>query len=573
MTVAPRAWASRVLPWGLAAVSGALLWTAFPPRAESEVAWIAFVPLLLAARCAPPRRAFRLGFVAGLAFWFPTLAWLWRLIENGGPWSLVVLGHAALSMYCALYTAFFTAALSWLWQDADAADADAASAPRNPAWRDLRIALLASALWVGLEWIRSTLLSGFPWNHLGVSQASNLSLVQLSAWGGVYAVSAPVMLLNLVVAATARRTWDAVRTRCPARRHWDLLVALVLLCAALLAGSAELRRWERIERAAPELVVASVQPNAPSIFERDDESTWEVIERLRDYTMRVSAFRPDVIIWPETVLFGMIPRDHDSMAFALDTARRANAPLLAGAVEIEPRPPGRPLIANVSWLFQPDGTVSHRYRKEHLVPFGEFIPLDRTFPWLERLSPIGYSCTPGTERVLMPVAKRRTGAPRTDPAEAPEAPPGVPSGEGARVAVLSPLICFEDTISGLARRAVRKGATLLVNQTNDAWFAGSSQPRQHHAQALFRAVENRTPLVRCSNAGISTVVGATGRDGESADYFVLPVATRQPDWPLTPYTRWGDRLFALPCLLLGLAALHRCRQRRARHPRCQSMPA
>ncbi len=546
--------AAKALPWALAALSGALLWTAFPPRAESEVAWIAWVPLLLAARPAQPGKAFRLGLVAGTAFWFPTLAWLWRLIENGGPWALVVLGHAALSTYCALYTAAFTGALSWLWQRAEPAPpgSPTPAPPRREAWSDLALALAATALWVGLEWLRSTLLSGFPWNHLGVSQAPNRGLIQLAAWGGVYAVSAPVMLLNLVFASTARRIWTAVRSRSATGRHWDLLTALALLLAALFTGQAELRRWERRERTSSELIVASVQPNAPSIFDRDEDSALDVMNRLREHTLRVSAFRPDVVVWPETVLFGMVPRDHDSMAFAFDMARRAGAPLLAGAVEIAPRPSGRPLIANVSWLFQPDGTVSHRYRKEHLVPFGEFIPLDRFFPWLERLSPIGYSCTPGTERVLMPVPMRGGLA----AASRSEAPP-----RDRPEAVLSPLICFEDTVAGLARRAVRKGATVLVNQTNDAWFAGSSQPRQHHAQALFRAVENRTPLVRCSNAGISTVVSVTGRDGESADYFVLPVATRHPDWPLTPYTRWGDWLFAIPCLAIGLLACHHARRR------------
>ena len=124
----------------------------------------------------------------------------------------------------------------------------------------------------------------------------------------------------------------------------------------------------------------------------------------------------------------------------------------------------------------------------------------------------------------------------------------VTTATGERVAI-SPLICFEDTVARLSRRAVRDGAQVLVNQSNDAWFSHSSEGRQHHDQAVFRAVENRTPLVRVSNTGVSGIIDPLGRFGDNSAFFVAPVTVRTPDWPLSLYTRYGDWIFAIPCAM------------------------
>lgn len=528
---------ARLAPWLLAVFSGLFLWGAYAPWNQSENAWFALAPLIAVLRIATPRKGFFLGWLAGAAFWLPSLAWLWRLTDNGGPWPLVVLGHLGLSLYCALYWGLFGCLTAALWTT---------SGSRNGVWPDLGRATVAALGWAGLELVRSTFLTGFAWNHVGVSQVSNLAIIQLASVGGVGMVSALIVWLNATLANVGVRVWLAVRGRQPVRRHWDLMVVLGCVVAVFLWGARELRRWAGLESAGPFLSVAAVQPEAPSIFERDDAALQAVADRLAENTARVAAFRPDVVLWPETVLFGAIPQDTASMDFATENARRSKAPVLAGAVEVEPVPEGdRPVVANASWLFEPDGTVSGRYRKQHLVPFGEFIPLDGVFPILERLSPVGFSCTPGRDSALL-----------TIPMRGGMAAPATPPGADPSVAVLSPLICFEDTVASLARKAVRKGAGVLVNQSNDAWFSGSCEAAQHHAQAVFRAIENRTPLVRCANAGVSAMVGPTGRSSEAAEYFVVPVTPRQAHWPLSPYTRWGEWGFGIPCLVvLATAAL------------------
>lgn len=518
----------------VAALSGALLFFSFPPRGNPALAWFALAPLLAALALVPPRRGFRLGLLCGVAWWVPSIAWLWALIGNGGPWFLVVLGQVGLALYCALYTAAF----GWLLAAPPEAARDGWHHVERSSWRGLGRALLAAAAWTGLEWVRSTFLTGFAWNHLGVTQHRSLAVAQLAALGGVYAVSALVVFVNAGLAGAVLRIVRSARGIHAPRHHLDLVAALVAAAAAVLWGIREQGRWEARERVAPPLHVAGVQPDAPSIFERGEADMLDALDRLLDRTRVAAAIGPDLVVWPETVLPGVLPRDHDVSDIALGAARRAGAPILAGAVEVRPgaRRGGRDLVANSSWLFRPSGAIEPPYRKQHLVPFGEFIPLDSWLPALERLSPVGYSCTAGTNAVLFEV----------------------PGRIGATNAVVSPLICFEDTVAPLASQAVRQGATLLVDQSNDAWFAGSAEAAQHHAQAVFRAIETRTPLVRVSNAGLSGTVSASGRQGAPSTYFLEPVFPRQGDWPLPRYARLGDWALAIPSALVAvLAALAR----------------
>ena len=529
----------RFVPEAVAAVSGVLLYASFPPHGNPALAWFALAPLLGALALVPPRRGFRLGLVCGAAWWVPSLTWLWALIGNGGPWILVVLGQVGLALYCALYTAAF----GWLLAASPEAARHGWHRVERGLGRGLGRALLAAAVWTGLEWIRSTFLTGFAWNHLGVSQHRSLAVAQLASLGGVYAVSAIVVFVNAGLAAAVLRIVRSTRGIHAPRHHLDLVVALAVAAIAVVWGIREERLWEARERVAPPLNVAGVQPDEPCIFERGEADMLESVNRLLDRTRVAAAIRPDLVVWPETVLPGVLPRDDDVADIALGAARLCGAPVLAGAVEVRPgaRRGGRDLVANSSWLFRPSGTIEAPYRKQHLVPFGEYIPLDSWIPVLERLSPVGYSCTAGTNAVLFSVRSRI----------------------GGTNTVVSPLICFEDTVAPLAIQAVRQGATLLVDQSNDAWFASSAEAAQHHAQAAFRAIETRTPLVRVSNTGLSGTVSASGRQGAPSAYFLAPVFPRQPDWPLPLYARLGDWALAIPCALVAaLAALARLLSRR-----------
>ena len=532
-------------------ISAAILWSVFPPAPlGSDGAWFALAPLLLVIRHTTPCRAFWLGWLGGAIFWMLSLTWIWRLIWNNGPWALVVFGHAAMAIYCALYTAFFALAAARVWQ--------VVHRHENLATRLLAVAVAEPLLWVGAEYLRCVLLTGFPWNPLGAAQFDSPRVIQMAAIGGVSAVSLLVLLANSAAASMAERIYDTVRNRTYGEhlvggrlRGVETFLPLLLLAFAILWGHNRVLEWMQQALTEPVWQVALVQPNAPCIFERDDTSESEVRKTLLEMTAGLSALNPDLVVWPETALIQSLPYDDFAVTLARDGAIAAGAPLLAGAVEYHP---GSPLrhedrrFYNAAWLFNSNGVARGTYHKQHLVPFGEYIPGDRLIPALEKLSPVGFSCTAGRESTLLRIPHRMRGDNTCAYADE---------------LTFSPLICFEDTVAPLARKAVRQGARLLVNITNDAWFNGSVEPEQHMAQAVFRCVENGVPMVRAANTGVSCAISPIGlrhvleKNGRTSDFAgALPCVLAVPQQHLpTLYNRWGDWILARPAALLFLVVL------------------
>jgi len=292
--------------------------------------------------------------------------------------------------------------------------------------------------------------------------------------------------------------------------------------------------------------VVLVQPNSPSIFSITEEIIRSQRAVLADQTRLAAGVEPDLVVWPETAVNGAVPIDADVMQLAAAAVDDAAAFLLTGALEIELRdhPADRPRYRyyNAAWLFATNGLPIGRYRKQHLVPFGEFIPGDAWIPLLSRLAPTGVSCTPGRESTVLRIT-RRDGRPDD--------------------LAFSVLICFEDLFGHLSRRAVRRGARMLVNISNDAWFEGSIEPEHHMRQAIFRAVENGVPLLRCGNTGVTGGVdpfGRTTRLDAGFDRSVglvgfLPIRVPSAPPRRTPYTRLGDIPLATASMLVLLLAV------------------
>lgn len=535
-------------------MSATLLWAAFPPMAQGEAALVALVPLLLLIRYHAPRKAAQLAWWVGLLFWVATLSWFPAIIKNGGPWALVLLGQLGLSAWCAAFMALFAYVSAHLWRWSG----------RGASWcRVLLVTLLDPLLWCGAELLRGTLFSGFAWNFLGVSQVANLPLIQVAAVVGVYGVSAVVVMVNGAIASLLERLARPMLTRIgflpvvvvadgTVSRLWrwwwlslESMVPVALLVTCWFWGLMRMEESRRELRQAALWRVALVQPNTPCIFTLGSELVRQQQELLLRHTELTGASRPDLVVWPETAVMGVVPDAPVAMHLIREGAKAAGAPLLTGTLEREETPVTAVaadgyLYYNAAWLFSANGEHLGRYRKQHLVPFGEYIPLDKRIPLLQRLAPTGTSCTPGRGAGVLHLAR-------------------APGDELA----IGPLICFEDTVPRLSRAAVRGGARLLALMTNDAWFNGSIEPVQHLHQSIFRAVENGVPLVRAANSGVSGVVDALG----SANYLsskgswvdvdgFLVTQVRVPHTPLrAPYTRWGDRVWAVPgaVLLVALA--------------------
>ncbi len=509
-----------------AVASGLLLSASFAPMQAAEAAWIALVPLMVVLRFAPARDSFRLGVLAGSTFWFTSICWLARVTLPG--WIL-------LALYCALYVGAFARVVSLWWSRFGA----------DRFLPNLGFMALTALAWAGLELVRSTFATGFPWNALGVSQYRNAALLQIAAWGGVYAVSALIVWVNAGLAATVLRYLER-GGRGGRRPHPEIFLGFLVLALAFYAGA---RRVRELGVGEGHLRAALIQTNIPQDDKWDETTVDMIYGRLRELTATALRSGPlDLMIWPETALPDDVrssPASYD-LVYALVTN---GVPLLVGSMDTEWRDEGKPLFYNSSFLFDRHGVIKGAYDKRHLVPFGEYVPLRRILPFMTAMTPIQESFTHGKTSTVFRLE---------EPA-----------------AAFSVLICFEDTVAALGRAAVRNGARLLINQTNDAWFDPSSASRQHMAQCVVRCVENAVPALRVANTGVSCAIDRRGvvtsvlEDGAGGTRFAgfKTVSIRLPsdDMPLTFYTRHGDVLPAGAGLLSVLGCLLVAR-RRARAP-------
>jgi apolipoprotein N-acyltransferase len=534
-------------------VSALLLTCAFPlPAVLSSLEspsgiWLALIPLIIVLRLSRPKQAFWWGWLCGFLFWLVSLAWLLQLRNTWGMLSMVVLGWIGLSAYCAIYVGLFGLLLASILPDKRRNANPEGSVEKQelpPVWRRLLPVAAAPIIWVGLEYLRGIVGTGFPWNALGVSQYANIASIQIASLGGVYAVSATIVLLNAALALTALRTAREVRYRLPRGRiHFELMLGLLVVALAWSFGVRRVKQAERSGAQLETLRVAAVQPNIAQPKKWSEDFCEECYRSLGSQSsLALTGGETELLIWPETALPDVLPVNSKALGFVRKFVA-GGACVLVGSMNYQ-RNGNLIDYFNSSFIVDKNGRITGEYRKRHLVPFGEYIPFERQLSFVRRFAPLGFSCLSGGDQALLKIDTEKGLHP------------------------FGVLICFEDVFSQLARADVRAGAAFLANQTNDAWFDGSAAPRQHMANAVFRAVENRVPMVRCTNTGITCFIDRFGRiyamlgrqqGGMGIRGFrVAELAFEGSQHSLTPYTKYGDRLFAIPCailVLLGLAGL------------------
>lgn len=491
-----------------ALLSGSLLFLSFPPHELGVFAWVALVPLILACSGSTPRRAALLGWLAGAVFFVGSLYWLRHVT-----WA----GYLGLAFYSALYLIPFAVLVALRpggWSSM--------ARTKNLGWM-----LALAAVWAAAEYVRSTFLTGFPWNLLAVSQYDQTSLIQIADIGGVYLLSAVMVFVNAGVAVTILQ-YAKGRRRSGYQMHVEFMTAMFLLGAVSSYG---LRILLSKEAASEPVRAALIQPNIPEVGNwelADPELVYDRLDKLTDLAVRTPEL--DLLIWPETALPDCVRYSTRSA----DLVRKYTArgvPILVGSMDLEWNEDGRQNFYNASLLFSPENELLGTYRKQHLVLFGEYIPFEEKVPFINALTPIESSFRAGHESTQF----------------------RLPGDDRA----FSVLICFEDTLPTLARCAARAGATWLVNQTNDSWFDPDGGSEQHLAHAVFRTVETRLPLLRCTNTGVTCAIDSKGRIQQTLQprtegFHVAAVYPADPERKQTFYTRHGDR-FAQACLLATIA--------------------
>jgi len=507
---------TRSFDYALAAASGVLLALSFPQFGHPAFGWIALAPLLVAlSRGGGLPRAFRLGVTTGVVYFAGTLYWITRVMVTYGhlqPW-VAVLVNAALIAYLALFPALFAVVMR-----------------RLVAVHGTAALMAAPLVWVATELGRTHLLTGFPWVLLGYSQASVVPIAQLASIFGVYGVSALVAGVSAAaaVSAVSRSTGERVK----AIAGVAIPLVAVAVWGSLRAADAE---WTR---AGQPLRVGLIQGNV------DQSEKWE-LERARaifdDYlglTRQAIAAGAELVIWPESSTPFLFEEDVLAADRVRAIARDAHVPILLGSDQIEWRVENNRRIPdkffNAAFLVRADGMTAGVYRKMHLVPFGEYVPLKRLLffagPLVEQVGPF----SAGDDPVLLPVAGH----------------------------LISTAICYEVVYPNLVRQFVRGGSELLTTITNDAWFGPTSAPYQHFAQASMRAVEEGRYLVRSANTGVSGIVDPYGRVLEQSQVYEQVVIVGQARFlnVSTFYARHGD-VFAYASVAMTLALLLISRRR------------
>jgi apolipoprotein N-acyltransferase len=499
-------------------LSGVLLALAFPGFNKSTLIYTAFVPLLFAIQTVSIRRAAWLGLLSGFVFFMISLSWLHNLagmVEGAALSFSALLGYGVLALYCALYFMPFAIVATlggrrWLGRNLR---------------KNIRYMVALTAVWVGSEYLRSVLFTGFPWNTLGVSQYANAAVIQIAEWGGVYLVSASIVWMNAAIFITLRQYTHGIRLS-KYRPHLELMIGLLPVALSIMHGMNTL--FGRPEEGRG-IAVALVQPNIKQAAKWDEAKDREILIRLEELTEGVVRLAGlDLVIWPETAIPDFIRSSPASYGLVARLAVRGT-PLLVGTMDFSVSDAGVQYF-NSSILFDTNGNEIGKYDKQHLVPFGEYVPLPGL---MRKFTPIEVDFGSGKESTLFPI-----------------------KGEDS----FSVLICFEDTIAPLSVKAVRAGARWLVNQTNDAWFDPSYASEQHVAHAVFRCIENRVPMARCSNTGVTCLIDAygivkRGVEVRTAGFIAGVIHPRTAGAEPTFYTRYGD-LFAWGCLLLGAMVFH-----------------
>jgi apolipoprotein N-acyltransferase len=482
----------------MAVLSGALLALSFPSPGISPLAWVAFVPLLLACGRKDPRKAFRLGFVAGLTAYAGILYWITIVVTTYGklPWIVSVGVLSMLVSYLALYPAVVVYLV------------------RRGEERGISLLVSFPLLWVGLEYGRAFLVTGFPWASLGYTQYRTLPLIQIADVTGVYGLSFLIALANVVLYRIIRGF--AAREPAPYPVKSSLLL-LVLLLATVAYG---FKRLHMPEGGAP-FKVALIQGNVDQNIKWDpsfQEETVAIYERLS--RKACSAGPSDLLVWPESAAPFYFQDEERYASRIKGLAKELNTCAVVGSPAYE-KDGERLKYLNSAFLLSPWGDVIGRSDKIHLVPFGEYVPMAKLLPFVNKLVAGIGDFSPGAQIAALDTGKGRIGI----------------------------LVCFEGIFPELSRAYVQAGSRLLVNITNDAWFGRSSAPYQHLSMTVFRAVENRVPLVRAANTGITSIIDSKGHIRGMTPLFqeaVLNGEVRLGEGE-TFYNRHGD-VFAWICV-------------------------
>ena len=493
--------------FGLASLSAVLLVLSFPNFDLWWLAWIGLAPLLLVvATTSRKRTAFVLGLVWGVIFFYGTCWWLTHpMIQFAGvaPWLAYPLLLFPV-VFVSLFPALTCASISLVVRRYGVA-----------------AMLAAPVFWIAFDWLRSA-VTGLDWNALGYSQAFHRTSLQAAQFGGVYAVTFLLVLVNATLGfLLVRRNGRSLVT---SAAILSAIVFIILMTRLGSSGSDQARLWSR---SPIETAVVGIQPSVP-MSQMSDAEYRQLLARhielstqgLLDERVRDARFR--LVIWPESPMNFAYSRDPQLQSAVANLARTHRTSVLLNS--LEPAPHGGSY--NSAILVNEQGQKIAQYDKIRLMPFGENVPLPRWLPGSGSVRSIVGEFTPGSSHTLMPLGALRVGV----------------------------FICIEAAHADVARAFTNAGADVLINISNDGYLGPTAVMRQHLANGIFRAVENNRDIIRVTNTGITGYIDSKGHVYDMTGSFQEAVRTwsvSRTEAQSTFYSRHGD-VFAYGCALITL---------------------
>lgn len=442
------------------------------------LAWVALVPLLVAIRRCGPRAAFTYGFITGTVYFGIILFWI--TLFGYLPWvaAVLVLGGLPMAVFAGVACRLMPERIGW--------------------WGYIAV----PAAWTAMQWLRSLGPLGFPWGSMAHIHANVLGLIQIASITGPWGIDFLVCLFNVAALGIARRQWAPLAAAC-------------LLTAACVASGTYSVKTN------PNVKVAIIQGNVSQDVNCTPDYLSYAFGVYEPLSRAAASSKPDFIVWPETTLPTAIS-DIGWGAIVGRLARETNANYVVGAYDAPKTPSDQDY--NGAHFYNRAGKKLGVYHKVHLVPYGEYVPLRKQMPFLNRYGIREKDVLPGDSHSLIDTEIGKVGV----------------------------SICFESLFPQISCIETRNGAVALFILTNDGWFERSQAARQHLMMAKLRAVENRRYIVRAAATGISAVIDPYGRTISELDIYRRGVVTApiEPLHGMTPYTRMGDA-FAYLCVIIA----------------------
>ncbi|MDR2437368.1 MAG: apolipoprotein N-acyltransferase [Endomicrobium sp.] len=488
--------------------SGLLAVCAFPKFNLFFLIWVAFVPIAFAMMRANTITAFLGGFLSGFVFNAFGLYWLVPMLHfNTDSYVQAIIASSALWVYLALYWGLWSFGLQKYISFQECK------------YSDWLIVIFGACLWVFLEYVRTYFLTGFPWMLIGYSQFEFSKIIQISEFTGVYGISFIIIFCNLCFFFWLSR-----------KEKLFLYVGVLIIFLVTIFGVFRIHKFKLLGEKRHN--VSIVQPNIDQYKKWDNEYRQEILSNLKKQALEVNKLAPELVLWPESVLPGLLPGDWQVYSHAKDLAINSNSFNIMGSLYVQ----DYDNCFNVVLGFNSLGECKFIHKKNHLVPFGEFIPfrkfIARFFGVLNQMGDIerGHDISIFNKGELF----------------------------------IGPTICSENFFPDIARKIVLNGAKVLTNHTNDAWFFDTAAPYQHFMMNVFRAVENRRFMLVSANTGVSGIIEASGAvvDKTVVSKEELLSGTFSQNEFETFYTRCGDVFVGACIVILPVLVVFSYRKRR-----------